>query len=81
MAPDMLHHSVLLQEVVDALGPADGHHYLDATFGDGGYSRHLQRWHPNNDDRQPAQAHPPPLVIGRNDGACQVPLSIPVVGG
>ena len=33
MAPDTLHHSVLLQEVVDALGPNDGHYYLDATFG------------------------------------------------
>ena len=41
MAPDMLHHSVLLQEVVGALGPTDGHHYLDATFGNGGYSRAL----------------------------------------
>ena len=41
MAPDMLHHSVLLQEVVDALGPTDGHYYLDATFGNGGYSRAL----------------------------------------
>ena len=41
MASDMLHHSVLLQEVVDALGPADGHYYLDATFGNGGYSRAL----------------------------------------
>ena len=41
MAPDTLHHSVLLQEVVDALGPTDGHYYLDATFGNGGYSRAL----------------------------------------
>ena len=41
MAPNMLHHSVLLQEVVDALGPTDGHYYLDATFGNGGYSRAL----------------------------------------
>ena len=29
---DTLHHSVLLQEVVDALGSTDGHYYLDATF-------------------------------------------------
>ena len=41
MATDILHHSVLLKEVVDALAPADGHHYLDATFGNGGYSRAL----------------------------------------
>ena len=39
MASEMLHHSVLLREVVDALGPADGDYYLDATFGNGGYSR------------------------------------------
>ena len=41
MAPDTLHRSVLLQEVVDALGPTDGNYYLDATFGNGGYSRAL----------------------------------------
>jgi len=41
MASKMLHHSVLLQEVVEALEPADGHFYLDATFGNGGYSRAL----------------------------------------
>ena len=41
MTSDTLHHSVLLQEVVDALGPTDGHVYLDATFGNGGYSRAL----------------------------------------
>ena len=41
MVSEMLHHSVLLQEVVDALGPTDGHCYLDATFGNGGYSRAL----------------------------------------
>ena len=41
MASKMLHHSVLLQEVVDALGPSDGDCYLDATFGNGGYSRAL----------------------------------------
>ena len=41
MHSDMLHHSVLLQEVVEALGPTDGHFYLDATFGNGGYSRAL----------------------------------------
>ena len=41
MHSDMLHHSVLLQEVVEALRPTDGHFYLDATFGNGGYSRAL----------------------------------------
>ena len=41
MHSDMLHHSVLLQEVVEALGPTDGQLYLDATFGNGGYSRAL----------------------------------------
>ena len=41
MHSDTLHHSVLLQEVVEALGPTDGHFYLDATFGNGGYSRAL----------------------------------------
>ena len=41
MTPDMLHQPVLLQEVVDALRPTDGHYYLDATFGNGGYTRAL----------------------------------------
>ena len=41
MHSHMLHHSVLLQEVVEALGPTDGQLYLDATFGNGGYSRAL----------------------------------------
>ena len=36
-----LHQSVLLREVVAALSPADGATYLDATFGNGGYSRAL----------------------------------------
>ena len=39
MALKMLHHPVLLQEVMSALEPTDGHYYLDATFGNGGYSR------------------------------------------
>ena len=36
-----LHQSVLLREVVAALSPADDAIYLDATFGNGGYSRAL----------------------------------------
>ena len=36
-----LHQSVLLREVVAALSPADDTIYLDATFGNGGYSRAL----------------------------------------
>ena len=39
MGGQMLHQSVLLNEVVEALGPVDGGCYLDATFGNGGYSR------------------------------------------
>jgi 16S rRNA (cytosine1402-N4)-methyltransferase len=39
MSGQMLHQSVLLNEVVDALGPQNGGCYLDATFGNGGYSR------------------------------------------
>lgn len=39
MSDPMLHRSVLLNEVVDALRPAAGRAYLDATFGNGGYSR------------------------------------------
>ncbi len=40
--PDQaLHQSVLLREVVAALSPADDAIYLDATFGNGGYSRAL----------------------------------------
>ena len=41
MSGQMLHQSVLLNEVVDALRPAKGKFYLDATFGNGGYSRAL----------------------------------------
>ncbi|WP_438996741.1 16S rRNA (cytosine(1402)-N(4))-methyltransferase RsmH [Candidatus Puniceispirillum sp.] len=41
MSGQMLHQSVLLNEVVDALRPANGKTYLDATFGNGGYSRAL----------------------------------------
>lgn len=36
-----LHQSVLLREVVTALSPAPNATYLDATFGNGGYSRAL----------------------------------------
>ncbi|MEK9610355.1 MAG: 16S rRNA (cytosine(1402)-N(4))-methyltransferase RsmH [Alphaproteobacteria bacterium] len=36
-----LHQSVLLREVVAALSPTDDAIYLDATFGNGGYSRAL----------------------------------------
>ena len=39
MSEQTLHQSVLLNEVVDALGPQNGGCYLDATFGNGGYSR------------------------------------------
>ena len=39
MPGQMLHHSVLLNEVVEVLGPIHGGCYLDATFGNGGYSR------------------------------------------
>ena len=39
MPGQTLHQSVLLNEVVDALGPQNGGCYLDATFGNGGYSR------------------------------------------
>lgn len=41
MSGQMLHQSVLLNEVVDALRPTNGKVYLDATFGNGGYSRAL----------------------------------------
>ena len=36
-----LHKPVLLREVVAAMSPADDAIYLDATFGNGGYSRAL----------------------------------------
>ena len=39
MSGQMLHQSVLLDEVVKALAPIKGACYLDATFGNGGYSQ------------------------------------------
>ena len=39
MSGQMLHQSVLLNEVVKALAPVNGACYLDATFGNGGYSK------------------------------------------
>ena len=39
MPERMLHQSVLVNEVVEVLGPAHLGCYLDATFGNGGYSR------------------------------------------
>ncbi len=39
MSEQTFHQSVLLNEVVEALGPTHGGCYLDATFGNGGYSR------------------------------------------
>ena len=39
MSGQTLHQSVLLNEVVNALSPQNGGCYLDATFGNGGYSR------------------------------------------
>jgi 16S rRNA (cytosine1402-N4)-methyltransferase len=39
MPGQILHQSVLLNEVVSVLGPIRGGCYLDATFGNGGYSR------------------------------------------
>ena len=36
-----LHIPVMLQEVVDSLAPQDGQHFVDATFGNGGYSEAL----------------------------------------
>ena len=39
MSGQTLHQSVLLNEVVNALGPQNGGCYLDASFGNGGYSR------------------------------------------
>jgi 16S rRNA (cytosine1402-N4)-methyltransferase len=35
------HTPVLLGEVLDVIGPRDGAHYIDGTFGGGGYSRAL----------------------------------------
>ncbi|HXM00825.1 MAG TPA: 16S rRNA (cytosine(1402)-N(4))-methyltransferase, partial [Rhizomicrobium sp.] len=37
----MSHVPVMLAEVVEAMRPRDGAHYVDGTFGGGGYSRAL----------------------------------------
>ncbi|MAU40611.1 MAG: 16S rRNA (cytosine(1402)-N(4))-methyltransferase [Kordiimonas sp.] len=37
--PPVPHYSVLLDDVLDALAPAEGEVYVDGTFGAGGYSR------------------------------------------
>ena len=39
MSAQSLHQPVMLDEVVATLSPKDGGHYIDATFGNGGYSR------------------------------------------
>lgn len=39
MSDQSLHQPVMLDEVVSTLSPKDGGHYIDATFGNGGYSR------------------------------------------
>ena len=39
MSGQTMHQPVMLDEVVSTLAPRDGGHYIDATFGNGGYSR------------------------------------------
>ena len=39
MSAETLHQPVMLDEVVATLAPKDNGHYIDATFGNGGYSR------------------------------------------
>ena len=39
MSQQTLHQPVMLDEVIDTLHPRDGGFYIDATFGNGGYSR------------------------------------------
>ncbi|MGC6518363.1 MAG: 16S rRNA (cytosine(1402)-N(4))-methyltransferase RsmH [Candidatus Puniceispirillaceae bacterium] len=39
MSQANLHQPVMLDEVIDTLAPTDGGRYIDATFGNGGYSR------------------------------------------
>ena len=39
MSQQTLHQPVMLDEVIDTLCPRDGGFYIDATFGNGGYSR------------------------------------------
>lgn len=41
MSDQSLHQPVMLDEVVSTLSPKDGGYYIDATFGNGGYSRAL----------------------------------------
>ena len=36
-----LHHPVMLPQIISALAPRDGDHIIDATFGNGGYSREI----------------------------------------
>ena len=36
-----LHHPVMLPQIISALAPKDGDHIVDATFGNGGYSREI----------------------------------------
>jgi len=41
MSQQTLHQPVMLDEVIDTLCPRDGGFYIDATFGNGGYSRSI----------------------------------------
>ena len=36
-----LHHPVMLPQIISALAPKDGDYIIDATFGDGGYSKSI----------------------------------------
>ncbi len=36
-----LHHPVMLPQIITALAPKDGDHIVDATYGNGGYSREI----------------------------------------
>jgi 16S rRNA (cytosine1402-N4)-methyltransferase len=66
-----LHIPVMLQEVVDTLAPQDGQHFVDATFGNGGYSEALlgrARCTVSAFDRDPDAIQRGVPIAGKYDG-------------
>ena len=68
MDTGILHHPVMLPQIMSALAPKDGDHIIDATFGSGGYSKTIL----NYADCFVAGIDKDPDAIGRAHAEMQV---------